>query len=55
MELTFDKVKALIALCTFFAGAASYFGYDGFQSKLDVEAGQKQVATIVNYYYEGCK
>ena len=53
MEL--DKVKALIALCTFMATAASYFGFDGYQAKEEITATQKQMTTVVNHYYKGCK
>jgi len=57
---TFDKVKALVALCTFLAGAASYLGYDGFQIKKmaekEISASSNQVTNIVNHYYkEECK
>ncbi len=51
---TFDKVKALIALSTFLAGAVGYFGYDGHTSHQEAEATKKQLSTIVNYY-QGCK
>ena len=53
--LTFDKVRALIALCTFLAGAASYFGYDGYQLKDQAKETQKQTTTIINHIYSGCK
>ena len=61
--LTLDKVKALIALCTFLAGAAGWLGIGKYrlvlenqETKQEAKATQEQVTTIVNYYYEqGCK
>lgn len=53
---TFDKVKALIALCTFLAGTASYFGYDGLLQKEENQAVQEQMTTVINHYYDkDCK
>lgn len=53
--LTFDKVKALIALCTFLAGAVSYLGFDGYQLEERAAETQKQTTTIINHIYKGCK
>ena len=53
---TFDKVKALIALCTFLAGAASYLGYDGFLMQEEAQKSQKQMTTVINHIYsKECK
>jgi len=51
----FDKVKALIALCTFLAGAASYLGFDGYQLQEKAIETQKQTTTIINHIYKECK
>ncbi len=53
--ITLDKVKALIALATFLAGVASYFGYDGYQQEEKAMETQKQTTTIINHIYKGCK
>ena len=67
---TLDKVKALIALCTFLAGAAGWLGIGKYKlvlenqetkqevkaAKQEANATKEQVTTIVNYYYDqGCK
>jgi len=52
--MTFDNVKALIALCTFLAGIASYFGYDGHLAKKEAVEVQQQTTTIINHIYKGC-
>ena len=49
---TFDKVKALIALCTFLAGVASYLGYDGHR---EAQEAVEQTTTIINHIYKRCK
>lgn len=54
--ITFDKMKALIALCTFLAGMASYFGYDGFKASEDANDTRKQMTTVINHFYkDNCK
>lgn len=50
-----DTVKVLAAAFALMTGVASWFGYDGYQEKLDKEATREQVTNIVNHYHGICK
>ena len=56
MELTEDKVKLLIALCSLLIMLSGWLGFGKVRLGQENEATREQVTTIVNYYYEqGCK
>ena len=56
MELTEDKVKLLIAICSLLIMLSGWLGIGKVNLAQENEATREQVTTIVNYYYEqGCK
>ena len=56
MELTEDKVKLLIAICSLLMMLSGWLGIGKVKLVQENEATREQVTTIVNYYYEqGCK